>query len=76
MWHIKDISDNLPELNESIYFRLAEGDFFYAAECMAAYIEKHVDRNDTLYKIRQLETEMKMSCQWWKRDCQSPLTTI
>ena len=72
MWHIKDISDNLPELNESIYFRLAEGDFFYAAECMAAYIEKHVDRNDTLYKIRQLETEMEMSCQWWKKGLPKP----
>ncbi|MGM9733149.1 MAG: tetratricopeptide repeat protein [Prevotella sp.] len=33
---------------------------------MTAYIAEHGDRNDTLYKIRQLVMEMDMSCQWWE----------
>lgn len=72
MRNIKDIGDDLINLNESVILRLAEGDFYYAAECMTAYIEKHADRNDTLYKIRQLEMEMNMSCQWWTKGTPMP----
>lgn len=53
-------------MNNNICEYLSSGDFYAALETIKDYVEENGDRNDTLYKIEQLETGMTMSCQWWK----------
>ena len=64
--------EKFANLNRRALGSLRRGDFFYAAECMAEYVGQNGDRNDTIYKIRQLQAEMEMSCQWWKAGLPKP----
>ena len=41
-------------------------DFFAAIENIKEYIEEKGDRKDIQYKLQQLESEMELSCSWWK----------
>ena len=50
---------------QGIYCDL-HNDFFAAIENIKEYIEKKGDRKDIQYKLQQLESEMELSCSWWK----------
>ena len=65
-------SDLFAKPNENIIRSLSRGDFYYPAEKMMEFIARRGDRNDTLYKIRQLVMEMDMSCQWWENGQDKP----
>lgn len=50
---------------QGIYCDL-HNDFFAAIENIKEYIEEKGDRKDIQYKLQQLESEMELSCSWWK----------
>ena len=47
-------------------YRDLQNDFFAAIENIKDYIQEKGDRKDILYKLQQLESEMELSCSWWK----------
>lgn len=63
---------DLIRLKSNIYDVLSSGNFYYALEMIRVYVETHQDRNDTIYKLDQLESEMELSCQWWKNGDDKP----
>lgn len=63
---------DLIRLKNDIYEHLSSGDFYIALEKIRDYVEGHQDRNDTMYKLDQLESELELSCQWWKNGGDKP----
>ena len=57
--------ENMSSTIQGIYCDL-HNDFFAAIENIKEYIEKKGDRKDIQYKLQQLESEMELSCSWWK----------
>ena len=53
-------------------YRDLQNDFFAAIENIKDYIQEKGDRKDILYKLQQLESEMELSCSWWKEDKTCP----
>ena len=57
--------ENMSSTIQGIYCDL-HNDFFAAIENIKEYIEEKGDRKDIQYKLQQLESEMELSCSWWK----------
>lgn len=47
-------------------YRDLQNDFFAAIESIKDYIQEKGDRKEIQYKLQQLESEMELSCSWWK----------
>ncbi|MGN1228996.1 MAG: tetratricopeptide repeat protein [Prevotella sp.] len=53
-------------------YRDLQNDFFAAIESIKDYIQEKGDRKEIQYKLQQLESEMELSCSWWKENKPCP----
>ena len=58
---MEDMSSTIRDI-----YRDLHNDFFAAIENIKEYIQEKGDRKDIQYKLQQLESEMELSCSWWK----------